>query len=82
VEGVVIAVDAVGLGQVRGFTLRPADAGFAFTFTLGNLENAAEFSPSHLTEHMASSEPIRAWYHLESGLPVVYRLEDATPRST
>ena len=77
VDGVVVAVDSEGLGQVRGFTLRAAGTGTAFAFRLGVLENATEFSPSHLADHMATSEPVRVWYRIESGLPVVYRLEDA-----
>jgi hypothetical protein len=78
VEGVVIAVDAASLSQVRGFTLRPTNAGgFSFSFVMGPLENAAEFSPSHLAEHLATSEPVRAWFRLEDGDRVVYRLEDA-----
>ena len=75
-DGVVIAVDASGLADVRGFTLRTS-GGFAFTFVLGTLENAADFSPSHLAEHQVSSEPIRAWFRVASGERVVYRLEDA-----
>ena len=76
VTGVVIAVDSPSLGQVRDFVLRVVD-GTTVTLALGTLENATEFSPSHLVEHMASSEPIRAWYRLENGSPVAYRLEDA-----
>jgi hypothetical protein len=76
VDGVVIAVDSAGLSDVRGFTLR-SDGGLAFTFVLGRLENATEFSPSHLAEHQASSEPIRVWFRVEGGERVVYRLEDA-----
>ena len=76
VEGIVIAVDSSGLSDVRGFTLR-TDGGFAFTFALGALENATAFSPSHLTEHQVSSEPIRVWFRVEGSERVVYRLEDA-----
>lgn len=76
IVGVVIAVDSAGLGQVRTFALRLPDAS-TLTLTLGTLENATEFSPSHLVEHMASSEPIRAFYRREDGVPTVYRLEDA-----
>jgi hypothetical protein len=75
IDGVVVAVDSTGLGQVRGFTLR-AD-GVDVVLQLGNLQNATEFSPSHLAEHMATSERVRVWYRLESGQPLVYRLEDA-----
>ena len=76
VVGVVVAVESEGLGQVKSFVLRLPDSS-TITFTLGPLENAGEFSPSHLTEHMATSEPIRAHFRLENGTPVAYRLEDA-----
>ena len=76
VVGVVIAVDSAGLGQVKGFVLRLPDA-TTITFKLGSLENATEFSPSHLAEHMASSQPVRAFFRPENGDLVVYRLEDA-----
>jgi len=78
IEGVVVAVDSAGLGQVKAFTLRLPD-GSTFLLTLGALENATEFSPSHLSEHQVTSEPIRAFYRLEDGKPVVYRLENAPP---
>ena len=81
VDGVVIGVDAQSLGDVRGFTLRTMD-GLTLTLTLGTLENATAFSPSHLSEHQATSEPIRVWFRVEAGQSVVYRLEDATPAST
>jgi hypothetical protein len=76
VIGIVVAVDSPSLGQVRAFALRTAD-GSAFDFQMGSLENATEFSPSHLAEHMASSEPIRVFYRLVAGQPVAYRIEDA-----
>ena len=76
VDGVVIAVDSAGLGHVGGFTVRLA-GGWSYVFKLGILENATEFSPSHLAEHMASSSPIRVFYRLENSVPTVYRLEDA-----
>lgn len=78
VVGVVVAVDSAGLGQVSGFSLR-VHGGWAFKLALGPLENAAEFSPSHLAEHLASSEPVRAFYRVEGGKALVYRLEDAPP---
>ena len=79
VEGVVVAVDSSGLGKVAGFSLRTASA--TISFELGALENATSFSPSHLTEHMASSQPVRVFFRLENGNAVVYRLEDAVPSS-
>lgn len=75
VVGVVVGVDSEGLGQIRGFKLRVG--GYEYQLRLGQLENATEFSPSHLAEHLATSQPIRAWYRLEDGVPVAYRLEDA-----
>jgi len=75
VEGVVVAVDSAGLGQVKGFSLRTPDR-VTLTLVMGALENAAEFSPSHLAEHQVSSEPVRVSYRVENGVLVVYRLED------
>jgi hypothetical protein len=80
VDGVIIAVDSAGLGDVRGFTLRPSSGSFAFTFELGTLENPTEFPPGHLAEHLASSQPVRVYFRRsEDGRHVVYRLEDASP---
>jgi hypothetical protein len=84
VIGVVVAVDSPSLGQVNAFALQLPD-GEAFDFEMGQLENPTEFSPSHLSEHMATSAPIRVFYRLEGDTPVVYRLEDApagTPATT
>ena len=77
VVGVVIAVDSSGLGRVSGFSLRVAD-GRTIELRLGALENASAFSPSHVTEHMATSEPVRAYFRREGAVLVVYRLEDAS----
>ena len=74
--GVVIAVDAASLTDIRSFTIRTR-GGSTYEFKLGTLENATEFSPSHLTEHMATSAPIRVWYRMEGSQAVAYRLEDA-----
>ena len=76
VDGVVIAVDAVSLTDVRGFTLR-TPGGVSYDFKLGALENATSFSPSHLKEHQATSEPIRVWFRVDGGARVAYRIEDA-----
>ena len=76
--GVVTSVDSGGLAAIRGFDLRLAD-GSTVTLKVGPLENATQFSPSHLPEHQATSEPIRAFYRLDAnGIPIVYRLEDAS----
>jgi hypothetical protein len=81
VDGVVVAVDAVSLTDVRGFTLRTS-GGTSFDFKLGALEDATAFSPSHLKEHQATSVPIRVWFQLVNGDRVVYRLEDAAAAPT
>lgn len=80
-EGTVVAVDSAGLGQVREFTLRMID-GESFTLVVGTLENPTEFPPGHLAEHLASSEPIRAYFRESNGTRVVYRLEDAMAAPT
>lgn len=74
--GVVIAVEAVSLGDVRGFTLRTTD-GRSVDFALGMLENASQFPPSHLAEHQATSQPILVTYRDEGDARVAVRLDDA-----
>lgn len=77
VVGVVVFVDSSSLGTVDSFTLRLAD-GSAAVLPMGTLENAADFPPGHLAEHQATASPVRAFYRLDaSGIPSVYRLEDA-----
>jgi hypothetical protein len=78
VVGVVTVVDSTGLGQVDQFVLRLPDAS-TMTLAMGPLENATEFSPSHLAEHQVTSEPIRVFFRMENGVPIVYRIEDASP---
>jgi hypothetical protein len=76
VAGVVTSVDAVALDQVRGFKLTSA-GGQELTFAIGTLENADEFAPGHLKEHMATATPILVYFRQDRGALVVYRLEDA-----
>ena len=77
VEGVVIAVDASGLTDVRAFTLRQAD-GSTVVFQVGQLDNATAFPPGHLKEHQASASPIRVWFTVRNGRDLVaYHLDDA-----
>lgn len=82
VDGVIVSVDAAGLGDVRGFTLRAANSPFSFSFVLGTLENPTEFPPSHLAEHQATSQPVRVYFRTENGVHTAYRLEDAPPAVT
>jgi hypothetical protein len=74
--GVVIAVDSTSLTNVRGFTIRTPD-GRTVAFTLGPLENASQFAPGHLNEHVATAVPVLVTYRDDNGQRVVVRLEDA-----
>jgi hypothetical protein len=76
VDGVVTRVDASGLTDVTGFTIRTAD-NVPVAFKLGPLENATQFSPGHLKEHEATGMPVRVYFRSSNGGLVVYRLEDA-----
>ena len=76
VDGVIVAVRSEGLDRVNGFDLRTIDKG-TLAFTLGDLENGAEFPPGHLVEHQATAQPVRVWYRTEGGDRVAVRLEDA-----
>jgi hypothetical protein len=78
VDGVVVHIDSAGLADVKGFDLRLTD-GTILGFTLGPLENGAQFAPGHLSEHEATGIPVRVFYRVANGIPVVYRLEDAPP---
>ena len=74
--GIVVAVDAVSLTEVRGFTIRTSD-GRTVDFRIGRLENAATFPPGHIAEHTVSLVPVRVTYVVEGGAEVAVRIEDA-----
>ena len=76
VDGVIVAIDASGLSDVRGFTLRLAD-GSTLAFRLGQLQNPTQFPPGHLKEHQATSIAVRVFFVDGPDGPVAYRLEDA-----
>lgn len=76
VEGVVVRVETTGLNDFRGFRLR-TDEGDVHVFTLGRLENAAEFPPSHLPEHMANADRLRVFFRVEDEALVAWRIEHA-----
>ncbi|HYN69915.1 MAG TPA: hypothetical protein VEX41_06880 [Candidatus Eisenbacteria bacterium] len=78
VDGVLVDIESASLSEVFGFDLRLPD-GTILAFTIGPLENAAEFPPGHLSEHQATGAPVRVSYRIIDGVPVVYRLEDAPP---
>ena len=80
-EGIIVAVDAASISDVRGFTLR-TPAGAVLEFKLGALENPTAFPPGHLAEHQATSSPVLVYFRVQNGGRVVYRLEDALPSSS
>jgi hypothetical protein len=76
IDGVVVHVDSTGLGNVTAFTMR-LSGGATLVLSIGVLENATRFAPGHLAEHETTGLPVRAWFVASSGVPMVYRLEDA-----
>lgn len=78
VLGVIVGVQAEGLGDVRSFRLRMQD-GAVLGFELTALENGDEFPPGHLAEHQATAELVRIWYRDEDGTLLAIRIEDAEP---
>ena len=74
--GVVVSVDAVSLTDVRGFVIRTPD-GRTVEFRIGQLENGAQFPPSHLNVHQVDAVPVIVTYRDENGEHVAIRLEDA-----
>lgn len=80
VTGVVLHVDVAGLGHVTGFRLL-VPGGQQVDFTMGVQDNAATFPAAHLSEHMASGDPVRVSFRREGSTLVVYHLEDAAGAS-
>ena len=78
VVGVVVRIDSPSLGVVNEFDLL-TPGGQTVNLAMGVLENAQQFSLSHLATHEATGVPVRAYYRLQDGRPLVYRLEDAVP---
>jgi hypothetical protein len=75
-SGLVTEVDASGLTNVRGFTIR-TDDGRTVAFRIGQLENGAQFPPGHLLEHRATGVKVVVTYRTENGELVAIRIEDA-----
>ena len=76
VVGVIVHVESTGIDAVSAITLRTGD-GATLDFTIGQLENGAEFPPGHLVEHQATAAPVRVWYRMEGDVRVAVRIEDA-----
>ncbi len=75
-DGVVVAVDARTLTDVRSFDLRIASGGGVRTFGLTKLENGVAFPPGHLSEHMTTASPVRVYYRTVDGVDQAIFLED------
>ena len=73
--GVVVAVDAHGLTDVRSFSLRTGD-GRTIDFRVGRLQNATEFPPAHLSVHLSDGVPVRVTFEMDGSQRVAVRLED------
>lgn len=76
VVGVIVGVDAAGLGDVRGFTLRTGD-GTILAFGPDRLQNGTEFPPGHLAEHQATAQPVRVRYVEDAGTLPALRIDNA-----
>ena len=74
-DGVVVAVDARTLTDVRSFDLRTT-GGTILTFDLAELRNGVAFPPGHLSEHMATATPVLVWYRVDGGVNKALWLED------
>jgi hypothetical protein len=76
--GIIVAIDAASLADVRSFTLRTTD-GKQLTFGLAELQNGTQFPPGHLAEHQATAQPVRVFYRDAGGTLQALRLEDVRP---
>jgi hypothetical protein len=76
--GIVVDIQARGLAQIDGFTLRTSD-GRELTFdTSATRFDAAGFPPQHLQEHRALADPVKVTYQEKDGHNAVVKLEDAS----
>jgi hypothetical protein len=73
--GVVVAVDSSSLTDVRSFTIREP-GGQTRRFAVGALQNATEFPPGHLVEHIASGVPVVVTWRDEDGQATAIRIVD------
>ncbi len=75
--GVVIAIEPSASLEVTGFTLRTG-SGETLDFVVGAVDiSSGAFPPSHLRQHLATSQPIAVAYRMEEGIRVAHRLADA-----
>ena len=78
VTGIVTGIDTLGIGEVRGFTLRAQDgSSLEFVIDGGTDLAAGGFPPDHLREHMTTATPVSVAYHTEGDARIAVRLTDA-----
>jgi hypothetical protein len=75
VEGIVVRIVATGLNEVQGFSILTLD-GETIDFRMGPLVNAEQFPPGHLSEHQATSDPVRVYFEIDGGERVARRIDD------
>lgn len=77
VSGLVIDIEPAGPARIAGFTLR-TETGQTMAFTIGDLDiSSGGFDALHLTQHLATGQPIAVSYAVEDGVNVAHRLVDA-----
>lgn len=73
VEGVVVDVEAASLGEVQSFTVKDGDETYE---VLVDSERDYGFPVSHLSEHIASADPVRVELEQRNGRLYAVTIED------
>jgi hypothetical protein len=73
--GVVVAVESTSLTNITAFTIRES-GGQTRRFVVAGLQNATEFPPGHLVEHIASGVPVVVTWRDEDGVATAIRIVD------
>jgi hypothetical protein len=74
IVGVVVDVEAEGLGHVTSFDVRSSATAYEIFIDPGTTYG---FPPSHLSDHLASSEPVRVGLMERNGRLYATSIEDA-----
>jgi hypothetical protein len=74
ITGVVVDVEAEGLGHVTSFDVRSSGTTYEIFIDSGTTYS---FPPSHLSDHLASSEPVRIGITQRDGRLYATSIEDA-----
>ncbi|MFN2488592.1 MAG: hypothetical protein ABR529_02400 [Actinomycetota bacterium] len=73
-SGVVLEVRSEGLGDVRGFTLKSGDETYEVAI---DPDRDYSFPPAHLSDHLASGDPVRVELEARAGKLYATAIEDA-----